>query len=194
MSWINKPRDPHFDQVLQTDRFELRPLTLWRTWRLGVAKWLDDPELANAITAAPLRGSQWRLYRLMSKPNGRTRFTYGIFPRGSDQPIGVESVQLRNYRTASLAVLIHDREWWGKGVVSEVCGRVIDHLFDSPRVGRIQGQVEGRNFASIFNYRNLGFAHVGTLHQCTWNTAEDVPADQLMFEMMEDDWRNRSEA
>ncbi|NKB28994.1 MAG: GNAT family N-acetyltransferase [Rhodobacteraceae bacterium] len=194
MSWINKPRDLHFDQALQTDRFELRPLSLWQAWRLGANNWLDDPELASAITAAPLRGSQWRLFRRMAKPNGRTRFTYGIFPHGSDHAIGVESVQLRNYRTAHLAVLIHNRDWWGKGVVVEVRGRVIPHLFESDRVGRIQGQVEGRNFASIFNYRKLGFDHVGTFHQCIWSTAEGAPADHLLFEMMEDNWHKRGAA
>jgi RimJ/RimL family protein N-acetyltransferase len=193
MSWLTKPRDPHFDTVLRTQRFDLRPLGLWQVWRLGAAKWLDDPDLANAITAAPLRGSQWRLLRLMTRPNGRTRFCFGIYPQGSDDPIGVEMVQLRTYRTASLAVLIHDRDWWGKGVVAEARGAVIAHAFDSDRVGRIQGQVDGRNFASIFNYRKLGFAHVGTFHQCSWSVADNAPADFLMFEMMESDWRAKGD-
>ena len=47
----------------------------------------------------------------------------------------------------------------------------------------------GRNFASIFNYRKLGFAHVGTFHQCSWSVADSAPADLLLFEMMEADWR-----
>lgn len=190
MGWMTKPRDPHFADRLMTERFELRPLTLWQAWALGRREWLNDPEVAGAVTGGELRGSQWRLLRLMTRPNGRTKFIYGIFLRDQPDgpPIGVESFRIYQYRSASLAVVIHNRDWWGKGVVYEVRRAIISHLFESPRVERIQGAVEARNFASIFNYQRLGFSQVGTLQQCTWSKLHEEPTDMLTFEMMQEDW------
>lgn len=190
MGWMTKPRDPHFAPALQTERFDLRPLSLWQAWSIGRREWLDDPEVAGAVTGGELRGSQWRLLRLMTRPNGRTKFIYGIYPRDRPDapPIGVETFRIYNYRTASLAVLIHDRDWWGKGVVHEVRRALISHILASPRVERIHGVVESRNFASIFNYQKLGFTHVGTTHRSSWSTLHQAPADMLTFEMLQENW------
>ena len=64
-------------------------------------------------------------------------------------------------------------------------------MFEHSDVERLYAQVVARNFPSIFNYRKLGFAHVGTLHRCRIDKANGQVQDMLIFEMFREQWMAR---
>lgn len=175
---------------IETGRFRLVPMGKWRTFRLTY-DWTDDSAFMSSYYGSGEPRSAWRWYREMIRPNNRTKFAHAIVPHGQTTPIGVHTVAMRPYRSCLLAVGIHDRAWWGKDVVQEVRARVIDHLFEHTDVERFYGQVMARNFPSVFNYRKLGFSHVGTLHRCRLDKATGDVQDMLIFEMFREEWMAR---
>lgn len=175
---------------IESERFRLVPLGRWQAFRLTYA-WTKDSAFMSSYCGSGEPRSPWKWYREMIRPNNRTRFVHAIVPHGQTDPIGVHIAAMRPYRSCLLAVGIHDRGWWGKGVVQEVRTRVIDHLLEHTDVERLHAMVVARNFPSIFNYRKLGFAHVGTLHRCRIDKATGDVQDMLIFEMFREEWMAR---
>ena len=92
----------------------------------------------------------------MTWANGRTKFSHAIVPKEGGAAIGMHIVSLQKYRSASLTVVVHDRHWWGKKVVAEVRGGIIDYVFRNNIVDRVCCTVNARNMPSVFNYKKLG--------------------------------------
>ena len=52
-------------------------------------------------------------------------------------------------------------------------------------------RVQARNAASVFNYKKLGFKHVGTLHQAQCDPVSGELFDMLVFELLRADWEKQ---
>jgi RimJ/RimL family protein N-acetyltransferase len=127
--------------------------------------------------------------------NGRTKFSHAIVPKEGGEPIGIHGMTLQRHRSATLVVALHNRDWWGKKVVTEVRRAVVDHAFENKVVDRFACTVQARNTASVFNYKKLGFKHVGTLHRAQCDPVSGELFDTVIFELLRDDWekqRNRN--
>ncbi len=176
--------------VIESERFRLEPRGRFRVFR-DTYPWCRDSAFMSSYSGSGEHRSPWKWYREMIRPNNRTKFAHAIVPRGGTKPIGYHFSIIRPYRTCFLAIGIQDRAWWGKGVVQEVRGRIVDHIFDHSDVERLQAQVVARNFPSVFNYRKFGFSHVGTLHRCRRDAVTGEVHDMLIFEMLRDEWLAR---
>ena len=178
--------------VIESERFRLEPRGRWRAFR-ETYPWSQDSAFMSSYCGSGERRSPWKWYREMIRPNNRTKFAHAIIPHGAASPIGFHFAAIRPYRSCFLAVGIHDRAWWGKGVVQEARGRIIDHILANSDVDRLYAYVFARNLPSIFNYRKFGFTHVGTLHRCRRDAATGEVNDMLFFEMFRDEWLARRE-
>ena len=174
--------------VLETERFSLRPLGKVAAFSIGYNNWNGDAEIMRNLIHSSVRLKPWRWLKRMVWANGRTKFSHAIVPKGGSTPVGMHIVTLQKHRSAALTVVVHDRDWWGKKVVAEVRGRVIDHLFANNVVDRICCTVNARNMPSVFNYKKLGFAHAGTLHRVHCDPVSGEVFDTLIFELMRADW------
>lgn len=174
---------------LETERFALRSLGIGESYRLTVRHWLPDPVIMSGVAPrVPVRNAvKW--FFTMERPNGRTKFTHAIELCNSGQLIGLNQTRLLPPSSAAMTIALHDRLWWGKGVVPEVRTAIIDALFSAGDVDRIGGQVLARNHPAVFNYKSLGFSHVGTLHRAAQNAATGGPEDVLLFELLRENWR-----
>ena len=179
-----------FDKRIESERFDLVPLNLWQAFRLTYP-WTRDAEFMAGFTGSATPRSRWRWFREMIRPKKRKRVVYAIVPRGQTAPIGVYIMSLSGYKSCRLGVGIPDRNWRGKGVVREVRTRLIDHLFEHSGVDRLYAEVASTNLPSVFNCRNMGFAHVGTLHRAQCDPVSGQVHDLMMFEMFRDDWMRR---
>ena len=57
-------------------------------------------------------------------------------------------------------------EHWGKGIISEALGRVLDQAFNTLGLHRVVAEVEPENAASARVLLKHGFRHEGTLREC----------------------------
>ncbi|MDA4846205.1 GNAT family N-acetyltransferase [Hoeflea poritis] len=186
MKW-HRRRIAALEKTIETERFVVRPAGRLRALQL-FKKMNEDAEILLQLSHSDKKAGWWRLIRKYRLPNGRSRFMYEIIPTGSDECIGYHEIYLVPYRSATLGVVILDRDWWGKGVPLEVRKAIMAQFVRHAGVERFTGSVEARNFASVLNYRKLGFNHSGTMHRCNFNTKTNVPVDYLNFELLKENF------
>ena len=179
--------------ALETERFLLKPLGRLAAFRISYP-WTKDPEIIRNLTYSSASRSPRRVVPEMTRPDNKRKFSYAIIPKGEHDPIGMHMVRKGGYRSAIVSVVVHDRSWWGKDVVAEVRGRLLDHFFADGSIQRFQGMVSSRNFPSVFNYQKLGFQHVGTLHRAKADPISGEVFDLLIFELMRDAWLSKKGA
>ena len=178
-------------QRLETERFVLRPLGRAEAYRIGRGNWNHDPEIMRNLTNSSKPLDPWRWLRKMVWVNGRSKFTHAIVPKDGGGPIGIHGMTLQRHRSATMVVAVHDRNWWGKKVIAEIRRAFIDHAFANDVVDRFCCTVAARNTASVFNYKKLGFRHVGTLHQAQYDPVTGELIDTLIFELLRADWEKQ---
>jgi len=183
-----KRRDKVLDVPLETERFVLQPLGPMASFRL-TDRWRNDPELLSGLfqDSRPKGRLAWLLSGAI--PIDAGRHAWSITPRGAAAPIGGHIIKTLGYRSAICTVALHDRDWWGKGVVVEVRARLMNHFFAHSDTERFYGIVSARNASSVFNYRRLGFDHTGTWHRALQDRATGEIIDLLHFEMFRARWQ-----
>jgi RimJ/RimL family protein N-acetyltransferase len=173
---------------LETDRFRLVPI---RPWSMANATWHWTRD-TDALADIGWRTTGWtrrRWWRHLRKQTKGDRQCHGVWPKAGGPCIGLHLVSPQpTTRAAAIGVFIAERDWWGKGVVHEIRRAVIDDCFERMNMERVWAQVHGRNLASIYNYRKLGFTHEGTMRSA--EVARDgVRMDVLMYGLLRDEWR-----
>jgi len=176
---------------LETDRFILKPLGRMEAYRIGRTNWNHDPEIMRNLIHSPKPLGPLRWLKKMVWVNGRSKFSYAIVPKEGGEAIGIHGITLQKHRSAVLVVAVHDRQWWGRKVVAEVRRAIVDHAFEKQVIDRICCTVQARNTASVFNYKKLGFKHVGTLHQAQCDPVSGELFDTLIFELLRPDWEKQ---
>jgi len=186
MRFWRKP-DPFLSRTVKTERFDLVPCGVTDAFNISW-RWTRDREILENLTfdTTPRNKVQW--FRELEKPNNYNNFTHAIIPRGKRNVIGLHRISINVYKTATIAIAIHDRAWWGKGVFAEVRGSLMSHFFHSDRIVRFQAIVNARNFSSVFNYKKLGYRHAGTLKNARLDPATGTFFDVLLFEMLRESW------
>lgn len=185
---LKKP-NPLVVRTLETERFTLRPMGLVETIPV-IDIWRRNPDILAGLMNSRRPVSLLRWLRYGPLPDNDRRFAFGIFPHGADAPIGIHFVRYSDYRSARNTVGLHDRAWWGKNVVVEVRARLMNHFFQHAGIERFHGTVLARNTASIFSYKRLGYAHVGTAHRSRRDPVTGEVVDQLFFEALRDTWQH----
>ncbi|RYH03709.1 MAG: N-acetyltransferase [Alphaproteobacteria bacterium] len=181
-----KPPNRKLQTELETPRFILRPV--------GQLELVPDPGGWRSLQRIygdiylrkePMSFSTW--LKMGPFPDGQRRFTFAIVPKGSDRAVGYHMVRLSGLRTASNTVGIHDDAWLGKDVAVEARARLMNHFFRHG-IERFSSRCHAGNLPSIFTYRKLGYAHVGTLHREHAHPGTGQPVDVLLFEMLKENW------
>lgn len=186
MKW-HRRRISVLSRTLETERFSLEVAGKWQALKL-YKRMNEDAEILRQLSHSDKKAGWLRILRKYKLPNRRSRFIHAIVPKGGTLSIGYHEIYLTPYKSASLGVVILDRDWWGKSVPLEVRKAVMAHFVRHADVERFTGSVEARNFASVLNYRKLGFNHNGTLHRCSFDTTRNAAVDYLQFELLQEDF------
>lgn len=178
---------PELSETIHTERFLLKPVGKIRSVQL-FTKMQEDAEILRQLTHSDRRANWWKLFRTRKLPNHRSRFVHEIVDSENGGCIGYHEVRLYPYKSASLGVVILDRDWWGQAVPVEVRLAIMAQFARHAGVERFVGNVASRNFASILNYKKLGFKHSGTTHRSNFDTIAQQPVDYFSFELLKEDF------
>jgi RimJ/RimL family protein N-acetyltransferase len=185
-----KSTHPDIGTPIQTERFLLKPIGRLETFRISYP-WNQDPEVMREYSGSGEGRGRLQWYRHMPRENRKNKFAHAIYPIGADKPIGLHFIEIKPYKTAYLTIVIQDRAWWGKGAVFEIRQKVFDHVIEHSDVEKFSGFVNSRNFPSIFNYKKLGFKHVGTMQRTKFDPTTGTIYDTVIFEMFRHEWQAR---
>jgi len=158
-------------------------------------RWQNDSELrAGQNLRAPRITRDVALKTVKSADNAR-RFYLLICASIAETPIGFFAVNIdASNKVGETIVVIGDRHWWGKSVVTEARAALLDFLFDEVGLRKVVGKPHARNLASLFNYRAQGFTCEGVLRDQLMSVADGTPLDQMVFGLLRDEWQNRDKA
>ncbi len=153
------------EQPLETPRLLLEPLAAAHAATLYAA--LQPPELYTFIPQDPPpspHGLEARYAALSTRrsPDGREAWLNWVMrQRATGVYIGSVEVTMYADPTAALAYMVFP-PFWRQGYATEACRRVLAHLFDDYKVGRVAAEIDTRNAASIHLIEALDFTRVIT--------------------------------
>jgi len=182
-----KPPNRVLMTELETERFILRPAGFLEIMR-DPGGWRTNRNIYLNVYFRKQPMSFRRWLKVGPFPDGRERFTFAIIPKGEATPVGYHMVRPNGWRTGGNTVGIHDEAWLGRNVAVEVRARLMNHFFRHGDIDRFTSRIPANNPASIFTYRKLGYAHVGTLHRERADPLTGEPLDFLLFEMLKENW------
>jgi ribosomal-protein-alanine N-acetyltransferase len=99
---------------------------------------------------------------------------------------------LADFVEGSLGVLGYDlsRNYWNKGIMTEVLEIVIPFGFDVMGLHRIQAIVNPENIGSISLLKKMGFIKEGYLRKYEYHYDNEDFGDVIMFSLLKDEYKN----
>ena len=85
-----------------------------------------------------------------------------------------------------LGYKLFDRACWGKGLMTEAVGRVVDYLFFAEKINRLEIRCDVENHASARVAAKLGFTHEGIARQASF--ARGRHHDMHQYALLRADW------
>lgn len=188
MSWV-----PGDLIELQTKRFVLR--TMHREDVTDTfTGWLADPEVMQGLNLPRRKMSRAQAVRHVLEHDNISKLFLLLCDRETGQPVGFFTVNIdAQNQIAETAVVIGEKSYWGQNVVVEARTALLGFLFKDVQVHKVIGRPHGRNMASIFNYKIMGFTCEAVLREQSVALDRQSRLDQLVFGMLRSEWQARSE-
>ena len=87
-------------------------------------------------------------------------------------------------------IFIGDKEYWGKGVGTEVTKRIVKMGFEELNLNRIMLSVSVPNKAGVKAYERAGFILEGRLREAALRNG--VYHDKLVMSILKSEWQNKT--
>lgn len=125
------------------------------------AAWLNDPEVNKYLETRHVTLPELRDY-IRGKKESPTAILMGIFWKENGRHIGNVKLEPINKekKTATMGILIGDKDYWGKGVATETTNLVTEYAFSDLKLELIELGVIAENAAAIRVYKKCGFETV----------------------------------
>ncbi|MCI0532788.1 GNAT family N-acetyltransferase, partial [bacterium] len=120
--------------------------------------WLDDPEVNKYLETKGTTFPELKQY--VRKKTGNPDILFlGIFARGENKHIGtvkLEPIDRKN-KKATLGIMIGDKNYWGKGIATEVMRLMINHAFNALNLDEVNLGVIADHKSAVHVYEKVGF-------------------------------------
>jgi [ribosomal protein S5]-alanine N-acetyltransferase len=181
-------RGPTKPIQLRTKRFELRTLKAGDACETWIG-WARDPDVMQPLNMPTRQMTLHDLANYIASFDNVNRCLVGVFDKASKALVGFFMIELdHGHRLATFNVLIGDKAWWGKGVVNEARAALLDYFFEQG-IEKACGGPLARNFPAIFNYKEQGWRHEGTLRGHRVSMIDGKRTDQYQFGILRSEWR-----
>ncbi|WP_338108403.1 GNAT family N-acetyltransferase [Enterococcus malodoratus] len=181
----SKGRGKMGTEQLVTDRLILRKLTVDDS-RQMFNNWASDPAATKYLPWKPYQKLEYvsaYLKTIEHEYQTHDTFCWGIELKGSRQLIGSISVvdDYKEIQTMAIGYVI-GQNWWHQGYTSEALSAIIDFLFETTSVNRLEAfhDAENKNSGSVLT--KCGFVFEGVLRQRGKNNRGVV--DQCIYSLL----------
>jgi [ribosomal protein S5]-alanine N-acetyltransferase len=128
--------------------------------------WLNDTELQR-YTEVTGEHTPETTREYVSKSNSSENSAMWKINVAEEQHIGNIRLSNINYRhkRAEIALLIGNRNWWGKGIATEAIGLISEYAFSTLGIEKLSAGMIAPNMGSFRAFRKAGFQHESTLQK-----------------------------
>ena len=126
---------------------------------------------------------------LSSTINDKSSFNQGIFLEGTDQLIGYAGICDLSSTNLSgeYFIFIGDKNYWGKGVGTEVSKKVLQIGFNDLNLNRIMLTVSEPNIGGVKAYQRAGFKLEGRLREACYRDGQFH--DKLVMSVLKSEYK-----
>lgn len=160
---------------LETDRLLLCKLT-YKYCTQEYINWLHDPEVNKFMESGKYPETKESLETFIDSVNQKENLFLAIVEKESKRHIGnikIDSINRFN-QTAEYAIMIGDKEAWGKGLAKEASDIVINHCWNALNIRKLKlGLISGNQVASRL-YEKMGFDKEAVLKKEVFSNGEYV--------------------
>lgn len=130
------------------------------------AKWVND-ESINYYLSAHCKIFQFNgEIEWANKNRSENQFVFTIVDKHNDALLGTCELDIKEKsRTASLGILIGEKQGRGTGCGTEVISLLVKFAFEELNMHRVELEVMADNPRAIKCYEKVGFKHCGTKHE-----------------------------
>lgn len=154
----------------------------------GYPSWLNNAVVCagNSHHVYPYTERQ-ALEFIRSLPNKRDMLVLAIVDETSGRHVGNISLQGINFvnRSAELAILLGERNCWGKGLGTEACALLVQHGFETLNLRRIELGTPETNIGMQKIALALGMKHEGTKRSAFFKAGKYL--DVFLYGILRDD-------
>ena len=167
--------------IIQGERIYLRPLRL-ADIEGNYPKWFDDPEVCKHNDHIPFTKTKQDFIDYVNKvSNSKNDYVFAICDKENNKHVGNISLQKinHNYKNAEMAVIIGERDYWGKGIGREAWQLVMNYGFDVLKLHRIYCGTHEENFGMQKIALACGMEYEGRLKHAMFKN--EKYADVLLY-------------
>lgn len=193
----------------ESDRVILKPFTREST-KGNYRKWLNDTtiNLYNSHGLFPTTEKEieefidmalndhsiivWNIFsKVVLENTSQTDTLERCYYSLKEVHIGNISLQKINwpYRSAEVALIVGEKDYWGRGFATEACGLVLKHAFEFLGLNRVWSGTSEKNIGMQKVFEKLGFTKEGTFRQAMLNSGELV--DIYEYAILREEWKNK---
>ncbi len=169
---------------------ELRPLR--RTDAPALAAVLTGEEVTRFLSEPPSSAAAFERFidRFEAEAHAGAALVMAVVPRGLEIPVGVVQVRRLDpaFQTAEWGFVV-GAAFWGTGIFPEAASLLLDFVFDTVGVHRLEARCVVRNGRGNGVLGKLGAVQEGVLRQST-RLRGDVH-DQALWALLASEWRAR---
>ena len=164
--------------MLRFEKFSNKHIPLYYSWR-------NDPEVAQYDQSGFIRPMSFEEVEEWSQRmvEGLTFIAYdGEVPLGTCAFMNLDE---RN-RHAELAIVIGNKDYWGKGFGTEIMKQLLDWGFYGLNLNRLYLHVFSTNNRAIALYEKMGFIKEGEMREMLFQNGEAV--NLIAYGMLKDEF------
>ncbi len=156
----------------------------------NIWRWLNDEEVmyhwaipGNTISLAALEHSFSRY-----SENKNPRWRWFVIETLQRLPIGIITYfDLRQHHLrAEVAIIVGEKEYWGKGYGTDAMTALLDHLFNELNLNRIHLHLAEYNTRALKSYEKCGFVKEATLRR--WYFVRGKYHDGYLMSILRDEF------
>ena len=149
--------------------------------------WWNDAEIQAGFNQRARRWDLRRAVQHVKTFDNRASFHFGIFSKDTGRKVGFYTIHTTSEKVAATTVCIGDRALWGTDAVFEVKVMALDFIFNVLEMEKAETRVYGRNYASIFNSKAMGYTAEAVLRQHARSPIGTF-VDIYIFGLLKDEW------
>ena len=121
--------------------------------------WLNDSQVNKYLATKNATISDLQSY-ILNKNNQDNTLLFGIFMIEDNNYIGTVKLEPIDFhkKEATIAIMIGDKNYWGKGLAGEAMKLLIDYCFNNLGYRSINLGVTKQNESAVRTYQKLGFS------------------------------------
>ena len=152
--------------------------------------WFNDEEVCRGNSHHRFPENEESLKKYIVESNSEiTRIVFAIIEKNEEIHMGNVSLQNINYfnRSAEFAVIIGEKEYWGKGYGKEATALIINHGFNALNLNRIYCGTYNNNVGMQKIALSLVFKQEGLRREADYKDGKYI--DIIEYGLLKNEWK-----